>query len=164
MEVEHLQRRLEESFRSSPYHSFLGSLQGVTDDEARWIPTHYRGYPHMTGTILNLAYHVAGDRFVLVSTAFGDGLVTWKKMQARFESYGGDLAAAIRLAEEGHRLVLETLTGLTDADLPVSHPYYGGKTHTAEELFHIIIEHDVYHAGQIRYVRNLYAGGKKEKS
>jgi uncharacterized damage-inducible protein DinB len=93
-----------------------------------------------------------------MSTSFGDGSVTWEQVRARFEELGGSLAAAKTLAEEGHALVLQTLGDMTDEDLNSVRPYYGGKTHTAYEVFTIVAEHDVYHAGQINYIRNLYAG------
>jgi len=155
---EMLAKRLEEAFRGSRYHSFLSSLKGVSEQAARWKPARYKGFPHMDGSILNLAYHTAGDKSVLISASFGDGSVTWDQVQARFEELGADLTAARTLAEQGHLLVLQTLESLSDADLDAARPYYGGKTHTAYEIFSIITEHDLYHAGQINYVRNLYAG------
>src|ERR1051326_3451624 len=126
-----LKMRLEEAFRGSKYHAFLNSLEGVTDEDACWAPPHYKGYPHMTGSILNLAYHTGGDKHVLMSCAFGDGSITWPKMHARFDELGGDVAAAIRMAEEGHDLILQTLALQADHDLDLPRPYYGGKTHTA---------------------------------
>ena len=155
---EMLKKRLEETYSGSRYHSFLASLKGVSEEMARWKPARYKGFPHMDGSILNLAYHTAGDKSVLISTAFGDGSVTWEQVKARFEAMGADLAAARTLAEQGHRLVLQTLEDLPDEDLDAARPYYGGKTHSAYALFSIIAEHDLYHAGQINYVRNLYAG------
>jgi hypothetical protein len=153
-----LRDRLEQAFRGSRYHSFLSSLKGVGEEDARWVPPHYKGFPHMDGSILNLAYHTGGDKSVLISCAFGGGAVTWDTVQIRFEKQGGGLAAAKTLAEEGHALVLATLDGLTDGDLDQPRPYYGGKSHTAHELFSIIAEHDLYHAGQINFVRCLLAG------
>jgi hypothetical protein len=155
-----LQQRLEEAFRGSRYHSFMASLKGVSEEAARWTPPHYRGFPHMTGSILNLAFHTGGDKSVLISHSFGDASVSWEQVTARFESLGGDLTAAKRLAEEGHAKVLETLASLTDADLDAVRPYYGGKRLTAYEVFTIITEHDLYHAGQINYVRCLIEGIK----
>ncbi len=112
----------------------------------------------MTGSILNLAYHTGGDKEVLVSHAFGDRSVTWETVQARFQADGGDLAAARRLAEEGHALVLRTLDAWAEEALESPVPYYGGKTLTAQEVFTIISEHDLYHAGQINFVKCLLAG------
>lgn len=159
--IQMLRARLEEAFRGSKYHSFLASLKGVSEVEARWTPPCYKSYPHMTGSILNLAFHTGGDKSVLISHAFGDGSITWEKVQAQFAGMGGNLEAARRLAEEGHALVLNTLAGLRDEDLDAMRPYYGGKTLTAYEIFCIIAEHDLYHAGQINYVRCLIAGQQK---
>ena len=161
---EMLAKRLAEAYRGSRYHSFLSSLKGVSEEMARWKPAHYKGFPHSDGSILNLAYHVGGDKSVLISVSFGDGSVTWERVQARFEEMGGDMAAARALAEQGYHLVLQTLEALSDADLDAARPYYGGKTHTAYEIFSIIAEHDLYHAGQINYVRNLYAGEQQTGS
>ncbi len=153
-----LKQRLEEAFRGSRFHSFLGSLKGVTEEQAVWTPPHYKGFPHMTGSILNLAFHTGGDKHVLLSTSFGDGSLTWPVMQAHFEELGGNLAAARTLAEEGHTLVLRTLEEQAEGSLDRPVPYYGGKTLTALEVFTIVAEHDLYHAGQINYVRCLIAG------
>jgi hypothetical protein len=152
---------LERSFRGSPYHSFLSSLKGVTEDDARWVPPHYKGYPHMDGTILNLAYHTGGDKFVLMSLGFGDGSWTWPSVEAKFIEMGGDLGAARRLAEEGIALVLETLDAWPEERLDEPRPYLRSKKYTAYEIFSIVAEHDVYHAGQINYIRNLIAGASK---
>lgn len=152
--------QLEAAYRSSPFHSFLASLQGVREEDALWLPPRYKGFPHMTGSILNLAFHVGGDKGVLVSHSFGDGAITWPRMQAHFEELGGNLAAAHRLAEEGHALVLDTLARQREEDLLAPRPYYGGKTYPACEIFSIIAEHDLYHAGQIHLLRNLIAGEK----
>jgi hypothetical protein len=158
--MELLQDRLEHAFRGSKYHSFLSSIKGLTEEDAQWAPPHYRGFPHMNGSILNLAFHTGGDKFVLMSCAFTGGALTWKAVQDKFDQRGGNLAAAKALAEEGHALVLDTLRSLSDEELDVPRPYYGGKTHTAFELFGIVAEHDLYHAGQINFVRCLLAGLK----
>src|SRR5947207_11852597 len=128
-----MRSRLEEAFQTSRFHSFLGSLKGVSDEAARWMPEQYRGFPHMDGSILNLAFHTGGDKHVLISYSFGDASITWPLMQRRFDSYGGDLAAARRLAEEGHALVLSTLDDVGESGLDSKRSYFGGKTLVAYE-------------------------------
>ena len=153
-----LKSRLEEGFQGSRFHSFLSCLKGVSDADARWKPSTYKGFPHMDGSILNLAYHTGGDKHVLMSIGFGDGSVTWPVVQSRFEELGGDLPAAQALSEEGHSIVLKALESAGETGLDSVRPYYGGKTLTAYEIFTIVAEHDIYHAGQIWYVRNMLAG------
>ncbi len=152
-----LRARLEDAFRGSRFHSFLGCLKGVSEADARWTPPSYKGFAHMDGSILNLAYHTGGDKHVLMSIGFGDGSVTWPVVQSRFEELGGDLDAAQTLAEEGHFIVMNALERVGETGLDSIRPYYGEKTLTANEIFTIVAEHDIYHAGQIWYVRNLLA-------
>ena len=56
---------------------------------------------------------------------------------------------------------LATLAAQTEETLDAPRPYYGGRTHSAAEVFGIIAEHDLYHAGQINFVRCLIAGAKQ---
>lgn len=113
----------------------------------------------MDGSILNLAFHCGGDKHVLMSHSFGDGSVTWPVMTQRFQDLGGDLRAARILAETGHTTVLSTLRMIDEGKLDALQPYYGGRELPAHEIFAMAAEHDLYHAGQINYVRNLLAGG-----
>lgn len=155
---EALSERLEQAYRTSRFHSFAASINGVSDVQTAWKPPSYRGYPHMDGSILNLAYHCAGDKHVLMSTCFGDGSIGWPEVNQMFIDYGADLTAAARLADEGHVLVLATLDSWPDERFGEPRPYYSGKQIPAEEIFSIVAEHDLYHAGQIWMVRNMIAG------
>lgn len=158
---EMLRGRLEEAFRTSIHHSFLGSLKGVSQADALWRPACWRGFPHMDGSILSLAFHAGGDKHVLASCAFGDGSVGWDQVRARFQELGGTLEAARRLAEEGHARLLEELDRWPEEELDRPRPYYGGRTLAAAEVFALAAEHDLYHAGQVWYARNLIAGEKR---
>lgn len=159
--LEMLANRLDEAFMSSKFHSFLASIGGVSGEDARWTPPHYKGFPHMDGSILNLAFHCGGDKHALMSVAFGDGSVSWHIIKARFDGMGGDLNAARNLAVAGHQLVLLNLKKAGEEGLDSARPYYGGRSLKAYEIFSIVAEHDLYHAGQINYVRNLLAGGTR---
>lgn len=154
-----LEAQLEAAFHASSFHSLMGSLKGITEDEARWVPPRYKSFPHQKGSVLSLAFHTAGDKFVLMSHAFGDGQFGWPQVQNRFESLGGGLSAALALANEGHSLVLTCLREWPEERLEEQRPYYGGKSFAARRIFEIVAEHDLYHSGQIRYVRCLIAGG-----
>lgn len=152
---------LERAYRGSSYHSLRRALAGVDNETARWQPAHYSGFPWMHGSILEIAFHAAGDKHMLYNVAFGDGSLTWEQLNARFEQDGGDLTAALRLADTGHELLMGTLRSLTDEALAQKVPYYHGRKLSAEEVFLLAIEHDIYHAGQIWYVRCLVEGQSK---
>lgn len=154
--IEMLRVRLEEAYAGSEHHSLQNALKGVNETAALWKPERYRGFPHMDGSILRIAFHVGGDKHVILAHTLGVGAATWETVEARFRAYGGNLAAAKRLAEEGHQLALETLATMTDERLDTAYPYYHGRTLTGYGVFQTISEHDVYHAGQIQYIRCLY--------
>lgn len=156
--VQFLADLMERAYRRSRYHALRKALQGIDDTAARWQPSHYKGFPWMHGSILEIAFHAAGDKHMLHNTAFGNGTLTWQQLQRRFDQEGGDLAAAIRLADSGHELLLSSLHTLSDESLSQKVPYYHGKTLTAEGIFLLAVEHDIYHAGQIWYVRCMLEG------
>ncbi len=156
--AEMLAQMLERAYRGSRYHSLRGALEGVDEATARWQPPHYKGFPWMHGSILEIAFHAGGDKHMLYSTAFGDGSLTWEQVKERFEQDGGDLAAALKLADRGQELLLSALRQMSDDALARKVPYYHSRKIPAEEIFLLAIEHDIYHAGQIWYVRCLVEG------
>lgn len=156
--VSMLAELLERAYRGSRYHCLRRALEGVDEPTARWKPPHYKGFPWMHGSILEIAFHAAGDKHMLHNVAFGDGSLTWEQLQQRFEQEGGDLRSALKLADAGHERILATLYQLTDSALAQKVPYYHGRRLPAEEIFLLAIEHDIYHAGQIWYVRCLVEG------
>lgn len=153
-----LAERIKDAWERSRWHSFKGSLQGVTPEMAEWVPGPYRGFPFNRGCILDIAYHVGGDKLVQWSQAFGDKGITWEVVRHRFEEMGGTLESALALGEEGTQKLLETLENLNDEDLAQLRPIWGGRKIRTDAFFVMVIEHDIYHAGQVWYIRCLWEG------
>jgi hypothetical protein len=152
---------LVRSYEGSPWHSFKAAVRDLTEEEALWVPpTGYKGYRWADGTILKIIFHLGADKLVQISTAFGEGSVDWHAMEVRFRAMGGNLAAALQIAQEGYETTLDALAPLTDDDLEVERPYWGGGRMPTGDLFLMLAEHDVYHAGQIIYIRGMYAAQK----
>lgn len=116
----------------------------------------------MSGSILDIAFHVAGDVSFQLSYALGDRSLTWEKLTEEFKARGGDLKAALVMAEESFLELQEALGKLTDEDLARRYETPDGKKEqTLEEFIQMLLEHYVYHAGQIMYVRCLWEGQRK---
>lgn len=98
------------------------------------------------------------DSLVMADQALGGGAVTAQVVRERFESQGGDLGAVFPLLEEGYRATHQALASLTDGNL--ARPVGSKKRRTAESLFAELIEHSLYHAGQINHVRGLWEGAQ----
>jgi len=66
-----------------------------------------------------------------------------------------DLDAELAALEEGHASTIQTLQGMTDADL-TRPTEWGGKNRTTLEFFILMFEHDAHHRGQVAtYLRLL---------
>ncbi|MCS6935991.1 MAG: DinB family protein [Candidatus Bipolaricaulota bacterium] len=156
-QVEQLQRQLKAAYRTSRWHSLQRALEGLKPEEAAWTPAHYKGFPWAKGSILEILFHVAGDTLHQLDYAFGSGTLTWDALKERFERAGGDLKAAQTLLDEAYAELERRLSALTDSDLSRSYRAPDGEK-TLQELFEMILEHFLYHAGQIVYVRNLQSG------
>ena len=108
----------------------------------------------MSGSIRDIVFHVGADKLFQISQRFGDGTITWEAMTTRFAGEGRSLAAALKIAEQGHAAVCSALAALTDDELELKTTMEGRAMRNAD-FFALMIEHDAYHAGQIRYVRNI---------
>ncbi|GIV02847.1 MAG: hypothetical protein KatS3mg015_1677 [Fimbriimonadales bacterium] len=149
--IELLLQLQDRAFRSSPWHSLLGSLTGISEEVFNSTPRRFSGFPWMDGSIRSIVYHVTGDKLVQFSQAFGDGSVTWDSLSIA----KSDLTTMLRELEAAHEPLVRTLRSLTQDDLSRKVRTWGGKKMTTLQFFLMLIEHDLYHAGQIRTMRNL---------
>jgi uncharacterized damage-inducible protein DinB len=132
-------------------------LEGLTEEEAAWRPEHYRSPEPwgFSGSILDILIHVAIDSLVMPDQTFGDRTLSAEAIWERFQAEGGGLAAALALLQEGYQATRRVLAQLTDRDLEQK---VGTQQRSAESLFVELIEHYLYHAGQINYIRCLWEG------
>lgn len=160
-QVNFLRGLLIEAYEGSRFHSFRSAVANLTEEEALWVPPPgYKGFSWADGSILKIIFHVGADKLVQTSMAFGEGSVDWVAMEHRFKAMGGNLQAALQIAQEGFETTLDAIASLNDDDLQVERPTWGmGRVETGK-LFLILAEHDFYHAGQIVYIRGLYAAQK----
>jgi len=157
--IEHFKRDLESAFQGSRWHSFQSALHGIQPEEALWTPPAYHGFPWMKGSVLEIVFHVGGDSLYQLDHALGQRKLTWDDLQARFRAEGENLITARKLAEQGYRALQQALDSLADEELTRTYPTPEGKgERSLEAFFRMMIEHYLYHAGQIVYVRCLWQG------
>lgn len=157
IQVQLLLDALKRAWRDSRWHAFKRAIKGLTDEETRWHPPAYKGFAWSSGSIMDILFHVGGDCLIQIDYAFRNGQLTWEELQQRFNDAGGNLDAALKLLEEGYRTVHDALSSLTDADLDRECTAYSG-TMRLRDLFLMLIEHFIYHAGQIVYIRCMQSG------
>lgn len=149
--VDYLLMLQKRAFASSPWHGVLSALDGVSEDAFLHVPSRHNGFPWMDGSIRDIVYHIAGDKLVQLDSAFGDGSITWKSLPIE----KGEMPTMLIDMKNAHEHAVQQLAGQTDDTLREKVASWGGKRMTAEDLFLMLIEHDIYHAGQIRYIRNV---------
>jgi len=128
-------------------------LKGVREEVFFWKPPKHRGFPWMDGSIRDIVYHVTGDKLVQVSAAFEGGITTWDTLKNELERE--NMEAMMGQLVKAHSKVADKLRDSSDEELLLKVSAWGGKRMTLAEFFLMLIEHDLYHAGQIRYIRNI---------
>lgn len=161
--VKFLLARLEEAYEKSKWHSFKGALEGLTEAEAAWKPPHYKSPEPwgFSGSILDILFHVAADSLAMINQFFGDRTLTYEGVHERFKAKGGNLAAALALLAEGYDSARKALKKLPDRDLLKK--VGKKKAWRTDSVFMELIEHYLYHAGQINYICCLWEGDKAEQ-
>lgn len=99
-----------------------------------------------------LCWHVGGNlrsRFTDFLTA--DGEKPWRKRDEEFEARAVSRAELLAHWEAGWTALLDTLSGLTDADLSRTVTIRGQSLRVIEAL-HRALAHVSYHVGQIVYI------------
>ncbi len=161
-QVRFLLARLAAAWEKGKWHTLKGALEGLTEAEAAWKPPHYRSPEPwgFSGSILEILVHVAADSLAMISQFFGDESITYEGVRERFQTQGGTLSAALALLAEGYDSTRKALTKLNDRDLLKN--VGKKKAWRADSVFMELVEHYLYHAGQINYIRCLWEGTKAE--
>ena len=145
------------SFEKSPWHSVRNALKDITDKEFFWVPNNHKGFEWMNGSICDVVYHLAGDILVQLSGAFGGGEIRWENVIELIPK--NNMENMLFSLKESHEKYLDCLNTFDDEKLQEEVVTSWGQTMKAKDLFIMLIEHDYYHAGQIRYIRNVFPHG-----
>jgi len=155
------QRQFQQAWQGSRWHSVQAALRGISQIDAEWEPQAYQGFPWSAGSVLDIVFHLGGDDLIQVDAAFGRAQLDWDKVTRQFQHQGGHWQAALDVLHQGHRAVCDALEGLNDVDLDHKVSSHSLRNVRAEDVFQMLHEHKLYHAGQIVYVRCLAEGEKR---
>jgi hypothetical protein len=139
------------SFGSGRWHSLLGNLDSVRDEDWRWLPVDGKR------TIYEIVFHVGACKFVYGSHVSGDCSIHWDLPNSiptiDWNAPPGHWLAYLREGQAYLRSRVEALTGDQELLLPRLTPQ--GWQREARWLIKTMIEHDIYHAGEINHLRAL---------
>lgn len=145
---------LGEAFENSREHSLLANLTSVTADDWRRRP------PGGERSILQIVRHVGESKFIYDSHAFGDRSMRWDTPGTvpTIED-GADAETAIEWLRRGHEALVSSVGALADDEelLKLRRANWGMEYQT-RWLINVMIQHDLYHAGEINHLRALLQG------
>ena len=135
------------AFDGTEWHSLLGNLKAVTPDDWLWVP------PGGRRSIRDIVDHVGSGKFIYQHHAFGDAMLHWDDPAV----VGGDRVATIPTAvewlRENHERLRRSIEALDDTELLRPRPNFRGQLRETRWLIATVIEHDLYHAGEINHIR-----------
>lgn len=147
--VEDILWRIDEAWSQDRWHALCFHLEGLTWDEATWPPVEGRR------TIVNVLAHLGLCKIMYREHAFGAAKMTWPEAGAQVPE-GEDLEIWRAWLEAAHQQLRDSVAGLTDPDLDAPRLTNWGEQLPTRTIINVMIEHDLYHAGEINYIRGLY--------
>jgi hypothetical protein len=162
---------LDEAFEGESEHSLLRNLATVTEDDWLWLP------PHGARTIRTLMGHLGGMLWLYHDRAFGnyedfgDPIVSWNHQVGNLGVRINELDGLERLEHEPgmtdlvawvterHRIFRDAVAALEgDAALREERIDHHGAARALRWFIATMLQHTLYHAGEINHIRALRQG------
>lgn len=155
--IEHLLYTMDEAFEGNREASLLANLNSLRDDDWLWVP------PGGGRSIFDIVVHVGECKYVYDNHAFGDGSMRWDRPgTVPTADREASKATTIDWLREGQRLLRNSVVGLED-DSELLRPRRAnwGQTYETRWLINVMVQHDLYHAGEINHIRALRQGNDR---
>ena len=109
-------------------------------------------------SIESIVLHVGACTIMYDEYAFGAGALTWDDQSWLPWSEGGSpMDATIEWLREVHARFVDHVRALHDADLAELRPTNWGEVRETRWLISVMLQHDVYHAGEVNHLRSVLA-------
>lgn len=148
-----LVRMADSAFDGQHWHATMRNLGSLREDDWDWVPTEGER------TIRELVSHIGTCKLIFASQLFGDGSLDWDMEEAvgRHRTQGAT-GEAIAWLWESHAAFRDGIASLSDDDLATTPDGYWGKPTEVQWSIEVMIQHEVYHAGEINHIRALHHG------
>jgi hypothetical protein len=159
--IEVFEWRLEAAYRGDPFHAVRRNLASVLPAEwdlrpATWSKEIFGEDPELS--ICDLAFHIGGPKYMYADRAFGNGSLEWGDIKPPASR---EMAIVLEWMDAGHQLLADGLKRLTDDDELSAQRQAPWRTPMSRmQLVALVINHDVYHSGEINRQRSLIRGAE----
>lgn len=150
--VDQLLYLLDEAFAGEDWHSLFSNLRDISPEEWRWTP------PGATRSIRDIVQHIGSCKVMYEHYAFGDATFSWDDSSVT----GGDAletaSTALVWLGDVHERLRRRVADLDDAQLGQLRLTNWGESRETRWIVAVMIQHDLYHAGEINHLRSQYGG------
>jgi uncharacterized damage-inducible protein DinB len=152
--VEQLLYLIDEAFQGSDHEQdLLSNLRHVRQEDWLWVP------PGGARSIATIVGHVGTCKYAYDNHMFGDATMTWDDPLVQPQDLPSrDIAGTIEWLRESHRRLRSHVAALDDGGLLERRRRPEGGKKETRWLMSVLIQHDMYHAGEINHIRALLQG------
>jgi uncharacterized damage-inducible protein DinB len=149
---------LDAAYRADRFHSLLGNLSDVRDDEWDTRPANHSVEVFGTQPELSIAdivRHVGAAKLMYANHAFGGASLDWPSTAPPSAEHD----AILRWLDAAHEDFVTAVTALADdSELEVDRRAHWGRPLATRHIVSIVTNHDLYHSGEINRQRALIRG------
>jgi hypothetical protein len=145
---------LDDAFAGPDWHSVLSNLNSVAPEDWNWVP------PGGRRSIRAIVRHLGRVKLMAHDQAFGEGTLTWDDPSLDGDEATTNIPSAIAWLRLGHERLRSGIAALAD-DAELQRPRrtnWGELRETRWVIVVTMIQHDLYHAGEINHLRSLHQG------
>lgn len=155
--VDQLLYLMDQAFEGSKEHALLNNLRSVRNEDWTWRPDGGGR------SIADIVAHVAACKHMYDHHAFGEGVWKWNEPPFDDASLSAPRSQEGMIAwlQEGQRLLREHVAALDDSGLISPRRANWGQEYETRWLIAVMIEHDLYHGGEINHLRALRQGNDR---
>jgi len=133
--------------------SLLGNLRNVDESTWAWVPAGGRR------TIRDIVLHIGSCLHMYRNHAFEDGRLTWRSPIVQpWPDGNAPMPETLDWLHEAHLLFRDAVARLSDEDLEAPRRAPWGELRPSRWLIKVMIEHHLYHAGEINHIRSIAQG------
>src|SRR5215210_7644597 len=144
---------MDQAFDGNDLHSLIGNLTAV--DGTMWT----QRLPNSLRTIGEIALHVGSSKVMYTDYAFGGGTLTFADADVEpWPPESAPMDDAIAWLRRTHETLMAHVRSLSDEELGKPRMANWGEEKETRWLMSTLLEHDVYHAGEINRMRSVLSG------
>lgn len=150
--LDHILEEKASEFGADHWHSLIRNLSTLQ-------PENWDALPVGAGrTIRDLVIHIGACSLMYGNHAFGDGTRDWNDHAINGLDCGETPAEIIAWLRAAHSAFREAVNALTDDQLGQLRPAPWGDRYEARRIIEIMIQHPLYHIGEVNHIRALVQG------